>query len=546
MDDDQYLFELNKCIQKILGSKAPKKLIVAGPGTGKSSFFRKVIQHGGGFKRDYLALTFINSLEDELQKDIGEMAHVHTFHGYCYFLLKRDENLRGKLGGDFEYYPGLVKLVKSDWQIQNGSEPPQFLKSIRSALLENEVKYFLSRGDYYNATGYDDSVFRVLVAFDSGELVKSRYKLIIVDEYQDFNLLETKVLSYLSDFYPILIVGDDDQALYCILRNSDPDFIRTLYKDENFVKFELPFCLRCPEAVISIFRNIVSKAVNNGLLAKRINKRFDYFAPIKRGDSEKYPKVNIVKSTIQRSPINGNYWGRYILEEIKKIPAGEINDSQGKKFPTVLIIGPNYYSKTVTPVLDDAGYEYQIKNDKQELEISLDDGLKLLKKDEKSNLGWRIVLETVKPDFYSDAISKCLLQNAPLATLMSEEFTKEILEKAKSIEIEERPPEIVETDLTKPTIKFTTFEGAKGLSAQHVFILGFQNGNLPRNPNNILDIEVCKFLVALTRTRKQCHILYTTNFAGHWIGPSEFINWLKQDNLNPIEIDKNYWKNKQA
>ena len=34
----------------------------------------------------------------------------------------------------------------------------------------------------------------------------------------------------------------------------------------------------------------------------------------------------------------------------------------------------------------------------------------------------------------SDAISKCF---------MSEEFTKEILEKAKSIEIEERPPEIV-------------------------------------------------------------------------------------------------------
>lgn len=544
MDDDQYLSELNKCIKKILDSKASKKLIVAGPGTGKSSFFKKVIQHDGGFKRDYLALTFINSLEDELQKDLGEIAHVHTFHGYCYFLLKRDESLRGELGSDFEYYPSLVKLIKSDWQIQNNNEPPQFLKSIRSALLNDETKYFLSRGDYYNATGYDDSVFRIFMAFGHGESIKEKYKLVIVDEYQDFNLLETKVLSYLSDSYPILIVGDDDQALYCILRDSDPDFIRTLYKNKDFVKFELPFCLRCPKAVISIFRSFVSEAIKNGFLNKRINKRFDYFAPFKRGDSEKYPKVNIVKSSIQRSSINGNYLGRYILEEIKKIPAEEIKESQEKNFPTVLIIGPNYYSKTVAPVLDAAGYKYQLKSDQQELEICLDDGLKLLKKNDQSNLGWRIVLEAVKPNFYSDTLSKCLLRKTPLVTLIPKEFMKEILVKAKSFNIEQELHETIEIDPVKPTIKFTTFEGAKGLSAQHVFILGFQNGNLPRNPDNIRDIEVCKFLVALTRTRKQCHILYTTNFAGEWVEPSKFINWLEKDILNPIEIDKNYWKNK--
>ncbi len=72
------------------------------------------------------------------------------------------------------------------------------------------------------------------------------------------------------------------------------------------------------------------------------------------------------------------------------------------------------------------------------------------------------------------------------------------------------------------------------------------NGNLPRNPSAITDIEICKFLVALTRTRKQCHILCTTNFAGKRVNPSEFIRWMGDENLDIIKIDKSYWRNIQA
>ena len=51
MDEDKYLSELKKCTQKVLDSDAPRKLIVAGPGTGKTTFFKEVIEHYDGEKR---------------------------------------------------------------------------------------------------------------------------------------------------------------------------------------------------------------------------------------------------------------------------------------------------------------------------------------------------------------------------------------------------------------------------------------------------------------------------------------------------------------
>lgn len=100
-------------------------------------------------------------------------------------------------------------------------------------------------------------------------------------------------------------------------------------------------------------------------------------------------------------------------------------------------------------------------------------------------------------------------QDVDFVDVLPEDFVVQLLSEANSQE--EAPEELSvaegEIDKTKPTIKLTTFEGAKGLSAQHVFILGLQNGDLPKNPSSILDIEVCKFLVALTRTRKQCHLM---------------------------------------
>ena len=89
MLEDNYFLELDTCIQKILNSTSLKKLIVAGPGTGKTTFFRKVIEYYGGISDEYLILTFINNLEAEVEKELGNIAKTYTFHGYCYYLFNK-------------------------------------------------------------------------------------------------------------------------------------------------------------------------------------------------------------------------------------------------------------------------------------------------------------------------------------------------------------------------------------------------------------------------------------------------------------------------
>ncbi len=544
MNEKQYDNELNKYRKEILASNAFKKLIVAGPGTGKSSFFEKAIKHYGGTSKDYLVLTFINSLKDELKKDLEDIAKVFTFHGYCYSLLLKYPDLRIGLKHKFHYYPPLIGLVKSDWSIMNKEDAPKFGKLMRNTSGAKELDFFIARGNYYNTIGYDDSVFRVYRTLKDGRNFQDKYKLIIVDEYQDFNALETSVLSHIIDFSPSLIVGDDDQALYCQLRDSKPDFIRELHQGDDFQNFELPFCLRCPKAVISSFDSIIKISQSKGILSeKRIPKKFIFFPPVKGKDSEIYPRIKLIISSIQKKfPLGANYFGRYVSQEIANIPRHEIEESREKNFPTVLIIGPNYYLKTLIPIFDNNSYDYEFKQTEQGIKIDLKDGFKLLNKDESSNLGWRIILEVLKPDFYKETILISITKNIDFVNIIPNGFKQKILAEAKlhkegGAEIVENEPEI---DKSKPTIKLTTFEGAKGLSAQRVFILGLQDGDLPRNPNLISDIEVCKLLVAITRTRKQCYLLSTRNFAGKWVTPSEFLSWVNEKDIDLIEIDKHY------
>jgi hypothetical protein len=68
----------------IVNSAAQRRLIVSGPGTGKSYTFgralAKAIEDAGGGTG--LALTFIRNLVADLE-DLGTLADVFTFHGYC-------------------------------------------------------------------------------------------------------------------------------------------------------------------------------------------------------------------------------------------------------------------------------------------------------------------------------------------------------------------------------------------------------------------------------------------------------------------------------
>jgi hypothetical protein len=58
----------------VVVSPAAKRLVVAGPGTGKTTLFKQLLQADGGPADKSVVLTFINNLADELRRDLGTLA----------------------------------------------------------------------------------------------------------------------------------------------------------------------------------------------------------------------------------------------------------------------------------------------------------------------------------------------------------------------------------------------------------------------------------------------------------------------------------------
>ena len=310
--------ELEVAIKKVLSSQSRKKLVIAGPGTGKTTLFQQVLELAGGEPKKHLVLTFINTLKDDLSKDLEGLAEVCTLHSYCLGLLHRDATLRAPLSSSFRCCPGLASLIAQDWEIINKNKAPQFVGEMRSLAEDGHISFYLMRGEYYDAVDFDDSVYRIYKGLASGIALPENYDLVLIDEYQDFNSLEAGIIDALSENNPIMIAGDDDQALYSRLRNASWDYIRSLKKSGEYAIFELPFCMRCPKVIVDAVRDILSKARELHKLEGRIDKPYKHFPPAKEADSKKYPKIVVVETSVQRQ--NAPYMGRYISQAIEKRP----------------------------------------------------------------------------------------------------------------------------------------------------------------------------------------------------------------------------------
>lgn len=99
-----------------------------------------------------------------------------------------------------------------------------------------------------------------------------------------------------------------------------------------------------------------------------------------------------------------------------------------------------------------------------------------------------------------------------------------------------------ETEQPAQSVAVTSYEGSKGRSAQYVFLVGVHSGELPNNVADIKDIEICRFLVGLTRTKKKCSILVARNAMGEYKSRSEFIGWIDATRIEEKKIDAAYWK----
>jgi superfamily I DNA/RNA helicase len=554
---------------RIIASAADRRLIIAGPGTGKTHNFKLALQDAGG---GGLALTFIRALVRDLERDLGDLAQVNTFHGFCKHLAHKLA-LEG-LTSAFDYYPPLVMLMAEDEGFLGRDDVRQ--RDLERALHELDdsarlISDELALGSYYNAVFHDDVVYRVLRHLEGDGDSVPEFPLIVVDEYQDFCRIETELIRVLETKNRVLAAGDDDQALYGF-KDASPEFIRGLAAGSEYERFDLPYCSRCTEVVVRAVNNVVRNAQERGALEGRVDREYLCYLPEKLDDSEAHPEIVWAECSVHMK--KAPYMGMYVAQQIASIPAEDIAASHAGKYPTALVVGRRHHVEAAYSAIRDA-YPNAILRTSSTLEIDALDGYRRLARDARSRLGWRIILHEFPIPNGGELIAEVLRSDSDVVDLLPDEYRERHLGLAESIRVLldgegattaqlegierglDRPIDEVMTALGRdeegdvappaepeegvPTVVCTTLLGAKGLSAGYVFMLGFNNGAFPADPAAITDDEICKLIVGLSRTRKECHLVSCRMFGGPpWVEPSAFLGWLDVP-IRKVEVSKTYW-----
>lgn len=91
---------------------------------------------------------------------------------------------------------------------------------------------------------------------------RTRFRHVVVDEYQDLNLLEQRLIDLLvGPGAAICVVGDDDQSIYRF-RYAYPQGIVTFVTTEGTERREINECGRCPQPVLAIANTLMHSAPN--------------------------------------------------------------------------------------------------------------------------------------------------------------------------------------------------------------------------------------------------------------------------------------------
>ena len=276
------------------------------------------------------------------------------------------------------YFLGANKIIEDDFEyIFDEKKKNSFSKIFNNLEDFNKSDYYdfiNKRNDFYNIK--DPSIYKyiLLEKLESKSMHLSHWEHVIIDEFQDFNKLETKIiLKHLINEKNSLIVGDDDQVLFTF-KGSYPECIRKLFdsKNSDHKSFELPYCSRCPGSVVN-FVNKIMKDVSDSLPSNRCNKDFLPFNQPKNGEVE----------FVSLDKVNSQH---FCVENYIK----NINDYQS----TILILHSYEAKKIATDLynyLNIRGFNIYRKMQTKEKQIF--QALEELKKDENSEIGLRLILE---------------------------------------------------------------------------------------------------------------------------------------------------------
>lgn len=245
-------------------------LVLAGAGSGKTRVITEkiayLIRECGYRPGNIAAVTFTNKAAKEMKERVGRLLGsdargltVSTFHSLGLDIIRRELSALGyksgfsifdqhdatallrelllKSGDVDSDFVDLVQATISNWK--NDSLTPEYL--IGRAQSQGELTLAMLYGSYqralkaYNAVDFDDLIALPVALFEQKPDVLARwqqkYRYLLVDEYQDTNACQYRLVQLLVGVRSgLTVVGDDDQSIYA-WRGARPENLSLLKQD---------------------------------------------------------------------------------------------------------------------------------------------------------------------------------------------------------------------------------------------------------------------------------------------------------------------------
>jgi len=632
----EYLKNLNDKQKEAVLSLDGPLLIVAGAGSGKTkvliSRIAHIIEKQKAYPNQILAVTFTNKAAKEMQNRISKILKkeavglpwLGTFHSVCAKLLRKHAkavNLNSNFTIiDQDDQVKLIKNISKAENIDTKKISPKFILSIIDQwknkgwypedviLKKKEVleKGFLEIYKIYqsklldlNACDFSDLILHSVKIFEKNpditEMYSKNFKYILVDEYQDTNLIQSKWLNYLAKYnLNICCVGDDDQSIYSWRGAEIKNFLEfdKIYNNTKIVRLERNY--RSTQNILSVASKIISN--NEARLGKNLYTEGEdgdlvHLNSFRNGKDEAIGISDEIEKLKKKYSLNDmsilvraifqtrEFEERFlkigipyrIIGGIKFYERAEIKDciaylrviNQNKddlSFERIINVPKRSIGETTIKQIN----EYA-KNNNLSLErssISLIEKNKIKPKTKLGLVSLLSLLEKWRNDFFNKKIGHIKL----LQSILDESGYSQMLKDKKDLENENRLENIKELinamkeydnlesflehvalatsldqDWEDKKVNLMTMHASKGLEFDVVFLPGWEEGLFPHQKSieekgqKGLEEERRLAYVGITRAKKQAMISFAMNrfYQGDWIDSlaSRFIDELPHDNI---------------
>jgi len=605
-------------------------LVLAGAGSGKTRIITERISYLLGERNvgpsNILAVTFTNKAANEMKQRVARLAQndakniwIGTFHSTCLRILKRDINKLDGYSRDFIIYDDAdqIKLIRDCMVRLNIGERLLSPKHVRSQIdgaknkglgpdsskLNDLDKHVLRIYSLYeqelrksNALDFGDLLHVTVKLFETKPQVlqnyQNQFQHILVDEYQDTNYVQYKIVELLSRIHKnIFVVGDDNQSIYG-WRGADIKNILNFekdYSDTQIIKLERNY--RSTKTILDAANKLILQNKNRhdkNLWTENVaGDQINYYEARDDKDEAKHVSSQIGIETKNRGYsykdiaifFRTNTQSRLIEEELlrKSVPYKIIggtefykrteikdilaflkviaNPSDEISLKRIINVPPRGIGKITVSKLDEIAREKEVPFF-DAIQLALEEKLLpsgvLGKLEKLFNLLTQLMEFPEKNDIVS-LINDVLHKTRYLDMLEKEEERREnigeILNLAAEFGKERDKPTLndfldsvsLASDLDNfsehaDKVTLMTLHSAKGLEFPVVFIIGMEENLLPHfnsTKNGQVEEERRLFYVGITRAKKKVYLAGATRrmIFGKQQGciPSRFISELPKE-----------------